>query len=90
MAINSTINASINKRLFKGLYSENTSLPVDLLLPRESSINHHAHKFAKRMHQLFNKVKSSRNDAYYAQKPFYNPKHLNQTFYAGDIVLLFT
>ena len=39
MAINSTINASIRKVPFEVLYVENISLPIDLLLSRESFIN---------------------------------------------------
>ena len=42
IAINSTINASIKKEPFEVLYGKYTTLPVDLLLPRESSINPHA------------------------------------------------
>ena len=49
MAINSTINASINKALFKVLYGKNIPLPVDWLLYRESSINPYAHAFASKM-----------------------------------------
>ena len=49
MAINSTINASINKAPFEVLYGENIPLPVDLLLSRESSINPNAHNFARKM-----------------------------------------
>ena len=53
MAINSTINASIKKAPFEVLYGENIPLPdVDLLLFRESSINPHAHTFARKMKQL--------------------------------------
>ena len=63
IAINSTINASINKALFEVLYGENIPLPVDLLLSRESSINPHAYKFARKMKQLITKVKSAMHDA---------------------------
>ena len=42
MAINSTINARINKAPFEIFYSENTLLIVDLLLSKESSINPNA------------------------------------------------
>ena len=59
MAINSTVNASKNKAPFKVLYGENIPLPVDLLLSKESSINLHAYKFAIKICQLVNKVKST-------------------------------
>ena len=49
IAINSTINASINKSPFEVIYGKNTRFPVDLLLSRESSINPHAHTFARKM-----------------------------------------
>ena len=49
MAINSIINASINKALFEVLYGESIPLPVVLLLSRESSINPHAHTFDSKM-----------------------------------------
>ena len=49
MAINSTINAGIQRVPFENLYSENILLPVDLLLSRESSINPQAHKFTRKM-----------------------------------------
>ena len=62
MAINSTINASINKAPFEFLYGENILLPVDLLLYRESSINSYAHTFASKMRQLVNKVKSAMHE----------------------------
>ena len=39
MTINSTINSSINKAPFEVLYGENLLLPVDLMFPRDSSIN---------------------------------------------------
>ena len=39
MAINSTTNASIWKVSFEVLYVEDISLPIDLLLSRESFIN---------------------------------------------------
>ena len=52
MAINSTINASINKALFELLYGENTPLPVDLLLFRESSIDPHTHIFSSNIKKL--------------------------------------
>ena len=63
MAINSTINAIINKAPFKVLYSKNTPLPVNLLLSREFSISPHAYSFAIKMKQLVNKVKNSMHDA---------------------------
>ena len=63
MAINFTINASINKAPFKVFYGENIPLPIDLLLSRESSINPHAHTFASKMKQLVDKVKSAMHDA---------------------------
>ena len=63
MAINSTINASINKAPFEVLYSKNTLLPVDLLLSKVSSINPHAYIFASKMQQLGNKVKHAMHDA---------------------------
>ena len=59
MAFNCTINASINKASFEVLYSQNTPLPVDLLLPRESSINPHNYTFTRKMKQLVNKVKNA-------------------------------
>ena len=62
MAINSTINASINKVPFEFLYSENIPLPVDVLLSTASSINPHAHRFASKLKQLFKKVKSAIHD----------------------------
>ena len=48
MAINSTLNASINKAPFEVLYDENISLLVDLLLSQELFINPHAHTFASK------------------------------------------
>ena len=59
MAINSTINASIKKTPFEVFYRENTLLPVDLLLSRESFINPHAHTFANKMKQIVTKVQST-------------------------------
>ena len=47
MAINFTINVRISKAPFEVLYGESILLPVDFLLSRESSINHHAHTFAR-------------------------------------------
>ena len=63
MAINSTINYSINKAPFEVLYGNNTLLHVDLLLSKESSISPHAHTFANKMKQLVNKVKHAIHDA---------------------------
>ena len=63
MAINSTINSSINKAPSKVLYGENILLPVDLLLSRESSINPNAYKFSIKLKQLVKKVKSATHDA---------------------------
>ena len=63
MAINSTINASINKVPFDILYVENILLSIDLLLSRESSINPYAHNFASKMKQLATKLKSAIHDA---------------------------
>ena len=63
MAINSTINVSINKALFKVVYGENIPLLVYMLLSIESSINPHAHIFARNIKQLDNKVKSAMHDA---------------------------
>ena len=63
VAINSTINASINKALFEIPYGKITPLPDDYLLPRESSINPHAYMFGSKMKQQFNKIKSPMYDA---------------------------
>ena len=63
MAINSTINASISKALFEVLCGENTLLPIDLLLPRETSINPHAYLFVSKIKQIVKKVKSAMHDA---------------------------
>ena len=57
IAINSTITASISKAFFEVPYGENIPLYVDLLLFKESSINFNAHKFARKIKQLLNKVK---------------------------------
>ena len=59
MAINSTINANINKAPFEVLYGEKIPLPIDLLLSIESSINPHTHIFARKMKKLINKIKST-------------------------------
>ena len=59
IAINSTINASINKVAFELLCGEIIPLLIDLLLSRESFINPHAHIFASKMKKLVNKVKSA-------------------------------
>ena len=48
MAINSTINGSINKALFYVFNGKNIRLPVDLLLSKESSINPHAYIFVNK------------------------------------------
>ena len=63
MDINSTINARINKALFKVLYGENILLSIDLLLSREFSINSHAYTFAIKMKHLINKVKKAIHSA---------------------------
>ena len=57
MAINSTINASINKASFKIFHDENIPLPISLLLSRESSFNSYAQTFANNIKQLVSKVK---------------------------------
>ena len=49
MAINTTINASINKAQFGVLYAKISPLSIDLLLPRETSISPYAHTFARKM-----------------------------------------
>ena len=46
MAINSIIDASIDKALFEVPYGENIPLHIDLLLSRESPINLRAYIFA--------------------------------------------
>ena len=63
MAINSTIDVSIQKTTFEVLYIENTPLPVDLFLSKESSINLQACNFDHKRHQLVNKIKSAIHDA---------------------------
>ena len=70
MAINSTINASINKAAFDIFYCENTPLPIELLLSREFSIKPHAYMYARNIKQLVNKVKSAMYNALQAQKQF--------------------
>ena len=59
LAFNSTINASIQKVPFKVINVKNVSLPIDMLLSRESSFKPQANEFAGKMKQLFNKVKST-------------------------------
>ena len=63
IAINFTLNASIKKTPFEDLYSENISLPIDLLVSRESSINPHTHNIARKIKLLVTKVKSAMQDA---------------------------
>ena len=63
MAINSTINASINKAPFEVLYIESIPFPINLLLSRECSIKPHAYKFASKIKQLVNKVKNAMDNA---------------------------
>ena len=62
IAVNSTIDASIDKAPFEVFYGKNIPLPVDLLLFRESSINPHAHKFTSKMKQLVYMVRSTMHD----------------------------
>ena len=59
MSITSIINASIQKAPSEVLYSENTPLPINFLLSRESSINLQAHKFAIKIKMVVYKVKSA-------------------------------
>ena len=63
MAIDSTINTSIQKAPFKVLHGENIPLPVDLLLSREFSINPQAYKFTIKLKQLVYKVKNAMHNA---------------------------
>ena len=63
MAINSTINASIQKAPFEVLYGENIPLPIDLMLSKESTVNPQAKSFATKMHKLVNQVKTAMADA---------------------------
>ena len=90
MAINSTVNASIQKAPFEVLYGENIPLPIDLLLSKESTIDPTAKKFATKMHNLVQQVKNAMADAQQAQKRFYDRKHQHQAFKEGDMVLLST
>ena len=63
MAINSFINARINKVPFKILFGDKIPLPVNLLLYRESTINPYTYAFIKKVRQLVSKVKSAMHDA---------------------------
>ena len=63
IAINFTINDNICKEPFEVLLGKNIPLFVDLLLSRESSINPQAYKFASKMKQLGDKVKSAIHNA---------------------------
>ena len=62
IAINATINASIQKASFEVLYGENIPLPVEFLLSKEFFINLQAQKFTSKMKQLVGKVKSAKHD----------------------------
>ena len=59
IAINSTINASIQKTPFEILYCKNITVPVGLLLSRESSINLQAYKLASKIKQFVANVRSA-------------------------------
>ena len=74
MAINSTINERIQAPL-KVFYDGNISLPVDLLLSKESSINPQAHNSTSKMKQLVYEVKCAMHDVEQAQKYFNYCKH---------------
>ena len=59
MAINFTINAIIQKAPFEVIYRVNIPLLVNLLLSREPSLNPHTYKFASKIKNLDNNVKST-------------------------------
>ena len=63
MAINYTINENIQQAPFEVLCGKNILFLVDLLLSRESSIKPRTYKFASKIKQLVNKVKSMMHSA---------------------------
>ena len=75
LAINSTVNASINKAPFEVLYGENIPLPVDLLLARDSTIDPHASSFATKMQSLVKSIQKAMHTAQLAQKHFHDRHH---------------